>query len=72
VKVIIKIKGVLFHWRTQGCIIHNVPMRKLGVFVLTLFLIGCGKSWKEVEDYDSYYRVDIDKSVECSIIMKML
>ena len=47
-------------------------MRKLGVFVLTLFLIGCGKSWKEVDDYDSYYRVDIDKSVECSIIMKML
>ena len=39
-------------------------MKKLGVFVFTLFLIGCGKTWKEVEDYYTYYRVDIDKSVE--------
>ena len=39
-------------------------MKKLGVFVFTLFLIGCGKTWKEVEDYYAYYGVDIDKSVE--------
>ena len=39
-------------------------MKKLGVFVFTLFLIGCGKTWKEVEDYYANYGVDIDKSVE--------
>ena len=39
-------------------------MKKLGVFVLTLFLLGCGKSWKEVEDYYAYYGIDIDESVE--------
>ena len=39
-------------------------MKKLGVFVLTLFLLGCGKSWKEVEDYYAYYGIDIDQSVE--------
>ena len=39
-------------------------MKKLGVFVFTLFLIGCGETWKEVEDYYAYYGVDIDKSVE--------
>ena len=39
-------------------------MKKLGVFVFTLFLIGCGKTCKEVEDYYAYYGVDIDKSVE--------
>ena len=39
-------------------------MRKLGVFVLTLFLLGCGKSWKEVEDYYAYYGVNIDEPVE--------
>ena len=39
-------------------------MKKLGVFVLTLFLLGCGKLWKEVEDYYAYYGIDIDESVE--------
>ena len=39
-------------------------MKKLGVFVFTLFLIGCRKTWKEVEGYYAYYWVDIDKSVE--------
>ncbi len=29
-------------------------MKKLGVFVFTLFLIGCGKTWKEVEGYYAY------------------
>ena len=39
-------------------------MKKLGVFVLTLFLLCCGKLWKEVEDYYAYYGIDIDESVE--------
>ncbi len=39
-------------------------MKKLGVFVFTLFLIGCGKTWKEVEGYYAYQGLDLDKSVE--------
>ena len=39
-------------------------MKKLGVFVLTLFLLSCGKSWKEVEDYYAYYGVNTDEPVE--------
>ena len=39
-------------------------MKKLVVFVLTLFLLGCEKSWKEIGDYYAYYGVNIDESVE--------
>lgn len=39
-------------------------MNKLGVFVFTLFLLGCMKSWKDVGDYHAYYGININESVK--------